>query len=149
MVYDHGTYYGGFVDHVLGRDYAIKSDTLSLQTENSSRRFQRWIKHSLVYQIITWVPFHIVDFFLNELEYKHGCDCPWCGRLYFRFSKNELRKLKDCCSDTKRNLVRNRVVWQFLVVIAMAELCMIASMIVIATVAVGRIREMIDGRGGC
>ena len=104
MVYDHGTYYGEFVDHVLGRDYAIKSDTLSLRTENSSRRFQRWIKHSLVYQIITWVPFHIVDFFLNELEYKHGCDCPWCGRLYFRFSKNELRKLKDCCSDTKKKL---------------------------------------------
>lgn len=104
MVYDHGTCYGGFVDHVLGRDYVIESDILSLRTNNSSRRFQRWIKHSLFYQIITWVPFHIYDKVLCGLEDNFFGSCPWCGRGYFVRSKKGCQKLKNCCADTKKKL---------------------------------------------
>lgn len=104
MAYDHGTYYGGFADHLFGRDFIIKSDIVSLRTNNSSRRFQRWIKHSLVYQIITWIPFHIFDWFLCELEDNFFGSCPWCGRGYFVRSKKGCQKLKDCCADTKKRL---------------------------------------------
>lgn len=104
MVYDHGTYYGGFADHLFGRDYVVKSDTVTLQTDNSSRRSQRWIGHSLLYQIITWIPFHVYDWALWEIEYKHFGSCPWCGRQYFIRSKKGRQKLKECCADTKKGL---------------------------------------------
>lgn len=104
MVYDHGTCYGGFIDHLFGRDFVIKSDIVSLRTDNSSRRFQRWIKHSLLYQIITWIPFHVCDWALWEIEYKHFGSCPWCGRQYFIRSKKGCQRLKECCADTKKRL---------------------------------------------
>lgn len=64
---------------------------------NSLRREMEWDKHSWIYRLVTFIPFHIYDAIMAEIE-SHFCyDCAWCGRQYFS-SKKSL----ECCADVKR-----------------------------------------------
>lgn len=70
-----------------------------MSCSNTLIRYRVWDDHSLLYRFITFIPFHIYDWVLNEIEVKFWHKCRWCGRAYFR--KSDLDK---CCAWEKEHL---------------------------------------------
>lgn len=76
--------------------------------DNSTRRQDVWDRRSLPYRVITFIPFHIYDWVLAELEFSFAAQCQWCGRQYFRNSR-----AKECCSGLKKERGEYPGLWGF------------------------------------
>ena len=68
----------------------------NIPKNNAERRYDRWAEHSVVYRILTGIPFHIINWVLAEIEFNFCPQCPWCGRQYFSGKKS-----RECCADIK------------------------------------------------
>ncbi len=68
---------------------------------NSTQRYKKWSEHFILFRIVTYIPFHIYDWILSEIEYKFYAPCLWCGMCYPR-TKKGLQAREDCCADAKK-----------------------------------------------
>lgn len=69
---------------------------------DATRRYDRWLDHSLPYRILFKLPFTIYDGVMSWWEYNFCTTCPWCGRYYPVWSK----KFDTCCAEKKKKYGR-------------------------------------------
>lgn len=83
-------------------DYLMKPCFYEPAINDATRRYDRWLDHSLLFRFVCKIPFMIYDGIMSWWEHNLCATCPWCGRYYPIWTK----KMLTCCFETKKKYGR-------------------------------------------